>query len=261
MAKRVAGAYPTTIVGHKRREPIEEMKKLGAVEVGTAREVGENADAVMIMVQNDNQAEEVIYGPDGLLAGLKAGSGILLMGTFRPKFCQRVGEDAKAKGVDVLDGPVVGGRMGAEAGTLGISVGGDPDIVEKYRSILEVMGKITYCGALGTGQIVKLANNMCAVINSRAAFEAVAWGMANGADEEMLVKFMANGSGSSYILQNWDWMKTIVTVDPPPPTYYVGAKDLAYALEIAHDLLVPCPIAGLVEELQISGPPKLPEKK
>lgn len=58
MAKRIAEKFPTTIVGHRRREPIEEMKSLGATEVKTAREVGEASDAVVIMVQNDNQAEE-----------------------------------------------------------------------------------------------------------------------------------------------------------------------------------------------------------
>lgn len=259
MAKRVVGKYPTTIVGHRRREPIEEMKGLGAVEVGTPKEVAENADAVVIMVQNDNQAEEVLYGSNGLMEGLKEGSGILLMGTFRPKFCQRVFEEAKAKRVDVLDAPVVGGRMGAEKGTLGISVGGDKDVVEKYRELLEVMGKITYCGPIGTGQIFKLANNMCAIVNSRMAYEAVAWGMRCGAEEEALVQYMANGSGSSYILQNWDWMKSIASMDPPPPTYYVGAKDLHYALEIALDVLQPCPISALVKELQVAGPPKLPK--
>lgn len=259
MAKRVAGKYPTTIVGHKRREPIEELKKLGAKEVSTAKEVGENSDAVVIMVQNDNQAEEVLYGSKGLLEGMKEGSGILLMGTFRPRFCKRVYDDAKKKKVDVVDAPVVGGRMGAEAGRLGISAGGDKDVVEKYREVLEAMGKVTYCGPIGTGQIFKLANNMCAVVNSRMAYEAVSWGIRCGAKEEDLVKYMASGSGSSYILTNWDWMKSIASMDPPPPTYYVGAKDLQYALEIAMDLLQPCPVTALVKELQISGPPKLPK--
>ncbi len=261
MAKRVAARYPTAIKGHRRREPIEEMKKLGATEFPTAREVGKASDAAVIMVQNDNQAAEVLYGPDGLLEGMKPGSGILLMGTFRPKFCQRVYEDSKTKGVDVIDAPVVGGRMGAEKGTLGISAGGDKETVEKYRDILETMGKITYCGPIGSGEIFKLANNMCAVVNSRMAYEAVAWGIRCGAKEEDLVKYMASGSGSSYILQNWEWMNSIVSMDPPPPTYYVGAKDLQYALEIAMDMLQPCPITALVKELQISGPPKLPNPK
>ena len=259
MAKRVVGKYPTTIVGHRRREPVEEMKGLGATEVSTPREVGKASDAVVVMVQNDNQAQEVIYGTEGLLDGMKKGSGILLMGTFRPRFCQRIYEDAKVRGVDVLDAPVVGGRMGAEKGSLGISAGGDEAALEKYRELLETMGKITYCGPIGSGQIFKLANNMCAIVNSRMAYEAIAWGMRCGAKEEDLVKYMANGSGSSYIVQNWEWMNSIVSMDPPPPTYYVGAKDLHYALEIALEMLQPCPIAALVKELQVSGPPKLPK--
>lgn len=259
MAKRIVSKYPTIVVGHRRREPIEEMKRMGATEANTPREVGETSDAVIIMVQNDAQAEEVIYGPKGLLDGMQQGSGILLMGTFRPKFCHRVYEDARKKKVDVLDAPVVGGRMGAEAGKLGISVGGDESVLEKYRDVLETLGKITYCGPIGTGQIFKLANNMCAVVNSRMAYEAVSWGIRCGAKEEDLVKYMAAGSGSSYILQNWDWMKSIASMDPPPPTYYVGAKDLQYALEIAFEMLQPCPITALVKELQVSGPPKLPK--
>lgn len=259
MAKRIVKSYPTTIVGHHRREPVEEMISLGAIEVQTAKEVGENADAVVIMVQNDDQAETVVYGENGLLAGMRSDSGILLMGTFRPRFCQKVYDDAKFKGIDVIDAPVVGGRMGAEKGALGISAGGEKDTIEKYREILEVLGKVTYCGPIGTGQIFKLANNMCAVVNSRMAYEAVAWGIRCGAKEEDLVKYMANGSGGNYMLQNWEWLNSIVAMDPPPPTYYVGAKDLHYALEIAMEMMQPCPISALVKELQISGPPKLPK--
>jgi 3-hydroxyisobutyrate dehydrogenase-like beta-hydroxyacid dehydrogenase len=147
--------------------------------------------------------------------------------------------------------------MGAEAGTLGISVGGDEKAMEKYRPLLERLGKITYCGHLGMGQIVKLVNNMAAIINARVAYEAIAWGMRNGASEEVLVNHMKNGSGGSFVIQNWGWLKSMMT-NPPPPTYYVGAKDLSYALAIAHEIGQPCPIAALVCELQFMGPPRLP---
>jgi 3-hydroxyisobutyrate dehydrogenase-like beta-hydroxyacid dehydrogenase len=258
MAKRiVTGGFETTVCGHKRRAPVEEMKRLGAKEVKTPREVAEATEVTIIMVQNDKQAEEVIFGPDGLLEGVKAGDGILLMGTFSPAFCRRVAEAAEPKKVDVFDAPVVGARMGAEAGTLGISVGGDKDALEKYRHVLERMGKITYCGHLGMGQIVKLVNNMAAIINARVAYEAIAWGIRNGATEELLVSHMKNGSGTSFAVQNWEWLRPYFQ-EPPPPTYYVGGKDLSYALEIAHQIGQPCPIAALVCELQKMGPPKLP---
>ncbi|RLC95547.1 MAG: hypothetical protein DRI40_05655 [Chloroflexi bacterium] len=256
MAKRlVTGGYQTTVCGHVRRQPIEEMKSLGAMEVKTPKEVAQASDVSIIMVQNDKQADEVIFGPGGLLEGVKAGDGILLMGTYSPAFCKRVAEAAQPKKVDVLDAPVVGARMGAEAGTLGISVGGDKEALEKYREVLERMGKITYCGTIGMGQIVKLANNMCAIINAWVAAEAIAWGMKNGATEEMLVEHIKIGSGNSFSVQNWQWLKSMWT-DPPPPTYYVGAKDLSYALAIAHEVNQACPIAALVCELAKKGPPK-----
>jgi len=258
VAKRiVTGGFETAICGHKRRAPVEEMKSLGAKELKTPKEVPQASDVTIIMVQDDKQAEEVIFGLAGLLLGVKEGDGILLMGTYSPAFCKKVAAAAIPKGVNVFDAPVVGARMGAEAGTLSISVGGDEKVMEKYRQLLERLGRITYCGPIGMGQIVKLVNNMAAIMNARVAAEAIAWGMRNGATEEMLVNHMKNGSGGSFVVQNWGWLKSMWTY-PPPPTYYVGAKDLSYALAIAHEVGQPCPIAGLVCELQFLGPPRLP---
>ena len=259
MAKRiVTGGFQTTVCGHRRRQPVEEMVALGAKEVKTPKEVAQNSDVTIIQVQNDKQAEEVIFGPDGLLEGTKNGDGVLLMGTYSPAFCRKVAEAANPRGVDVFDAPVVGARMGAAAGTLGISVGGDKDALEEYRDVLERMGKITYCGVLGMGQIVKLVNNIAATITARATFEAVAWGMRNGASEEMLINHMKVGSANSFTVQNWEWIKSMFT-DPPPPTYYVGAKDLGYALAIAHELGQPCPVTALCCELNYVSPPRLPK--
>src|SRR5512136_137004 len=249
MAKNVVKkGFPTTITGHKRREPIEEMKALGAVEVKTPKEVAQASDAIIIMVQNDQQAEEVIFGHDGLIQGIKAGDGVLLMGTFAPDFCRKAAEAARAEGADAFDAPVVGARMGAEAGTLGISVGGDKANLERFRRLLETMGKITYCGDIGMGQIVKLANNICATVNAWVLAEAVNWGIRNGASEELLVEHIKNGSGSSFIAQNWGWIKSMWT-DPPPPTYYVGVKDMNHVLQIGMQLRQPCHFTAMTCEL------------
>ncbi len=182
------------------------------------------------------------------------------MGTYSPDFCRKTADAAREKNVDVLDSPVVGARMGAATGTLGLSVGGDEDIVEKYRPVLERMGKITHCGPIGMGQIVKLANNMCAIINSRVALEAVSWGVKNGATEEMLVEHIKNGTGSSWMIRNWDWVKSM-NVEPPPENYITGAKDLKYAIDIGFELGEASPITSLVCQLQLIGPLKMPESK
>lgn len=258
MAKRLAACgFEITVCGHVRRAPVEEMRNLGAKEVKTPKEVAEASEVTVIVVQNDKQAEEVIFGAGGLLEGAKEGDGILLMGTFSPAFCRRVADAAKAKKVDVLDAPVDGGTVDAASrGTLRISVGGDKDVLERHRAVLEAMGKTIHCGDLGMGQIVKLVNNMAAIINGSVAYEAIAWGIKNGASEELLVEHMKNSSGNSFIVQNWRWLKSMMT-DPPPPTFYVGAKDLSYALEIGHQIGQSSPIAALVCELLKRGPPKL----
>jgi 3-hydroxyisobutyrate dehydrogenase-like beta-hydroxyacid dehydrogenase len=257
MAKRVAGGgYKVTVCGHVRRAPIEEMKSLGAKEVANPKEVAQASEVTIVMVQTDKQAEEVIFGHNGLLEGVKEGDGILLMGTYAPLFCKKVAEAAKAKKVEVLDAPVVGARMGAEKGTLGISVGGNKDALEKYRAVLETMGRITYCGDIGMGQIVKLVNNICATVNAWVLAEALNWGIRNGATEEMLIEHIKIGSGNSFSAQNWQWLKSMWT-DPPPPTYYVGAKDLGHVLDIGVELRQPTPLTALCCELCKGPPPKI----
>ena len=259
MAKRVVtSGFETAVCGHVRREPVEEMKGLGAKEVKTPKEVAEASDVVITMVRDDNDTAQVVLGSDGVLQGSRPGSGVILMSTLSPAFCRRVGEAARAKGVNVLDAPVVGARIRAATGELGISVGGDKNVLEKYRPVLETMGKITYCGDLGMGQIVKLVNNMAVACNSWALAEAIAWGIKNGADEELLVEHLKIGSGNSWSVQNWEYTKSMFT-DPPPITYHLGAKDLTYALHIGLEIGQPCPLVGLTCELYKGPPPKIPQ--
>ena len=260
MAKRVVThGYEVTVCRHVRREPIEEMKRLGAEEVKTPKEVAAASDVTITMVRDDNDTREVILGPGGVLEGAKEGSGIIMTSTLSPAFCRKVAEAVKAKNIAVLDSPVTGTRMRAETGELGLMVGGDRELMERYRPILETMGKIIYCGELGMGETVKLANNMALMINVVAAYEAISWGIRNGADEQLLVELMKMGTGNSWAVQNWEFVKSI-NVDPPPVTFYLGAKDLDYALKIGHEIRQPCPLAALCEERYVEGVLKLPEK-
>jgi 3-hydroxyisobutyrate dehydrogenase-like beta-hydroxyacid dehydrogenase len=260
MAKRiVSGGFETTVCADSRRQPVEEMIKLGAQEVKSPKEVAEASDAMIVMVPDDEEAREVIYGSTGLLQGVKRGHGILLMGTFSPAFCRQVGEAARNHRVDVLDAPVMGTRMRAKAGTLDISVGGDKDALEKYRHILERLGQITYCGALGMGQVVKLVNNIAANLNARVAYEAIAWGMRNGASEDNLVNHMKMGPANSFIVQNWELVKKLHK-DRPQTIWVAGSRDLSQALAIAHELRQPCPLTAVGYELNNIGPPRLPNK-
>lgn len=260
MAKRILTCgFEVTVYGHRRREPVEMMKSLGANEVKTPKEVAQLSEVTIVMLPDDNVTGEVVLGYNGVMDGAKDGAGIILMGTLSPDCCRKVDNIARAKNVDVLDAPVTGASIRAETGELGIMVGGDKEVVEKYRPVLEPMGKILFCGALGSGQIVKLANNMVLQINIHAAFEAISWGLKNGADEDLLVELMKMGTASSWVVQNWEFVKSMNT-DPPSPHHWLGAKDLDYVLRIGHELKQPCPLTAFVRERAAAGGLKLPEK-
>lgn len=261
MARRVIGrGYQMTICGHVRRAPIEEMKSLGAIEVQTPREVAERSDVTITMVLTEAQTREVIAGPEGLLQGAAAGTGIIMMSTLSPDFCRQMEREAAKKGVAVMDAPVAGGRVGAEAGKLGISVGGPKDALERHRALLETMGSIFYCGGVGTGEVVKLANNMVAFTNILVAHEAISWGIKNGADEDMLVKLMRIGSAGSWMLQNWEGVRKSWE-DPNSPAFQIAVKDLSIALRIGEEVKHSCPFAALACEFWKAGAPRMPEAK
>lgn len=261
MAKRVASqGYSVTVCGHLRREPVEEMKGLGAKEVRTASEVAQASDVTITMLRDDGDTGQVVLGAGGVMEGAKEGTGIIMMNTLSPAFCRKVAEAGRAQNIGVLDAPVTGTSMRAGTGELGVMVGGDKALVEKYRPVLETLGKVIHCGDLGTGEVVKLANNMALMINLQGALEAISWGIRNGADEKLLVEIMKMGTGNSWVVQNWGFVRSM-NVDPPPASFFLLAKDLDYALRIGHEIGQPCPLTALCEERSfMSGVLKLPEK-
>ena len=112
MAKRVVGGgYEVNVCGHVRRAPIEEMKSVGAKEVANSKEVAQASEVTIIMVQNDKQAEEVIFGHNGLLEGAKEGDGILLTGTFAPAFCKKVDLPPEKESSYMLDWKIIKGAI------------------------------------------------------------------------------------------------------------------------------------------------------
>ena len=261
MAKRViTHGYKVTVCGHVRRDPVDQMRTLGAIEVNTPRQVSQESDVTITMVRNDSDTEEVVLGPQGIMKGARKGCGIVLMSTLSPALCRRIADVGRTKGVNVLEAPVTGARMRAETGELGIMVGGERRIVEKYRPILQTMGKIVYCGEVGMGEIAKLASNMALLISIQGTYEAISWGIRNGADEDVLVELMRSGTADSWVLQNWQYVKSM-NVDPPPLTFYLGSKDLGYALKVAREIGQPCPLAALCEERFAAGVLTLPGKE
>lgn len=187
-----------------REEPVAQLETLGARGAKSPKEIGSLCDPIIVMVRDSAQAETVILGKDGIIEGASQGSLILLMCTVEPSFCQRVARIVAEKKVGFLDATVTGGVEGAQAGTLSIMVGGEEELLVKCRHVLEAMGKnIFHVGGIGTGQIVKLANNLALFANKVGAAEAIALATKAGVKMERLIEIISASSGDSRAMRIW----------------------------------------------------------
>ena len=242
-----------TVVGHSRREPVEIMKREGASEVSSARDLAKNCNVLFSLVWDRKQTEEVLFGNGGLWQELTKDHTLVICSTLTPDYCVELAERARGEtGAEILDAPVSGLPWAAEAGTLTFMVGGPETAYQRCRRYFEAMGKnIFYTGRSGSGQAAKLINNLMGRVNLMAAFEGIALAKKAGIQTQTMLEIAKVSTGDSYAVRNWDSVVKFVRASP----HVSGAhKDLSYALEYASRLGLRLPIAGLVAQLEASPP-------
>jgi len=202
MATRIVKAgFQTFTTFHKRREPADALASLGASIVSTPAEVARAADVVITVLPADAELKDAVLGAHGLHEGFSAGKVLIDMTTGTAMALQEVERTLAPAGVRVLDAPVSGGTPAAAQGTLTIMVGGDTDLLEQYRPLLESMGsRIVHVGALGQGKVVKMVNQMMAAVHLLTIGEAFALGIQCGADAATLYSVIKDSSGYSRMM-------------------------------------------------------------
>src|SRR2546422_11642822 len=136
------------------------LQQRGAEVAATSGQLAAGVDIVFSSVTNDAALEQVMFGPDGVLTGARAGATVVDMSTVSPRTSRRLHEAGRNKGVSVLDAPVSGSTLQAEQGQLVIFVGGEEDVYQKCQPILAVLGSKTfYLGPSGAGTTMKLCVN------------------------------------------------------------------------------------------------------
>lgn len=182
-----------------RNERLTMLEALGGQAARSPRELGEQAEAVFIMVLNGKQVDEVIRGEDGLLQSMKPGSTIIITATIEPKVVQALAESTFAKGLNLIDSPVSGGKPGAEAGNLILMTAAKKEVFEANYEVLQAVGdKIFHVGEkVGMGQTVKAALQAFIGTSFTAIFESLVLGAKAGVKGETLFEvFSASGVGS-----------------------------------------------------------------
>jgi len=191
MASRLLAAHHDVVVYNRTPERTRPLEQGGAKAAATAKQLAAGADIVCSSVANDAALEQVMFGPDGALAGARAGAVVIEMSTVNPRTSRRVHEAARAKGISVLDAPVSGSTVQAEQGQLVIFVGGEEDVYQKCQPILAALGSKTfYLGPSGAGATMKLCVNTLLGLGVQALAETIALGVKAGLPRERFLQVL-----------------------------------------------------------------------
>jgi 3-hydroxyisobutyrate dehydrogenase-like beta-hydroxyacid dehydrogenase len=201
MARRIVqGGYHTTLWA-RRAASLEPYAATAAKTVGSPAELGAASDLVCLCVVGDDDVREVLFGDDGVMAGLAAGGIVAIHSTVHPDTCQEIAERASAQGVSVIDAPVSGGAPAVEAGQLLVMVGGAEADVEQARPVFATYADpIVHLGPLGSGQVAKILNNLLFSANLGAAMSTLELGEALGVPRDKLCEVISRGSANSKAL-------------------------------------------------------------
>ena len=253
MAGHLLAADHTVFV-HTRGEVPAALLQAGAVACASATEVAQQADIVFLMVPDTPDVEKVLFGENGVAAGLSKGKVVVDMSSISPIETKAFARRINDLGCDYLDAPVSGGEVGAKAASLTIMVGGDPAVFEKVKPLFELMGKnITLVGGNGDGQTTKVANQIIVALNIAAVGEALLFASKAGADPAKVRQALMGGFAASRILEVHGERMVKRTFSPG---FRIGLhqKDLNLALQGAKAIGVALPqTAGAAQLMQVAA--------
>ena len=179
-----------------------DLMAAGAQACATAAEVARNADIVFMMLPDTPDVAKVLWGDNGVAAGLSQGKTVVDMSSISPMETKEFAQQINALGCDYLDAPVSGGEVGAKAASLTIMVGGPDAAFERVKPLFELMGKnITLVGGNGDGQTCKVSNQIIVALNIAAVGEALLFASKAGADPAKVRQALMGGFASSRILE------------------------------------------------------------
>lgn len=245
--------YSVTIY-NRTSTKTEEFQRLGADIVSTPAEVARSVDVLFTMVSDNQAIEDIFFGDEGIMNGIRPGLIIFDCSTVSPEVSNRLHTELADHYVDFFDAPVTGSKASAIEGTLVFMVGGSKgELLEEHKSILLDMGKAVYSmGGSGTGTRTKLALNTIVGINMAGFIEGLAIASKSGIDLEAFIELVQSGGAASKIAD----MKKDKLLDrdfsPHFPLKHM-LKDLQLAGNQAASLQLPTPLLQTVENLYRIG--------
>ena len=243
MTRNILAAGHAVTVTSRSRPPIDAAVALGATDGATVAEVASSSEVVILCVPNSPEVVEVV---DAMFPALGPGTVVVDCSTIDPDVERAQHERVASTGARYLDGPLSGGTVGAEKGTLTVMVGGEAGTLDVARPVLDaVAGLIVHVGGPGMGQVVKLCNNVIYAAQMTATAEATALAVSSGVDMHKLFEVLTHATGDCTAVRTRLPVAGVVPDSPASHDWVPGfmtdlmAKDLDLALAYAAAAQVP----------------------
>jgi len=248
IAARLHDAGHAVTVWNRTREKAQPLLDRGLSWADSPREVAERSEVVFTMVTNTAAVRAVTDGPDGILAGLGPGKVYVEMSTASPANTRALAERVAQTGAHLLDGPVSGSILTLEQGKLSIMVGGDEDVFDRVRPVLEAIGpRVFHVGPNGAAVTLKIAINLSLAVQMLAFSEGVLLAEKSGIPREKAVEVML----ASVIASPMVAYRGPFVLEQPDEAWFdvnMMQKDLLLALELGRELDVPLPTTSATNE-------------
>lgn len=202
------------VFGYARRaEVVAEFQKLGGIHMDNPAKVAAGVETAIVIVLNDEQVIDVVTGKNGILKGAAPGTTVINMSTINRRNLEWVADQCKKNAIEFVDCPFTGGPARITAGTLTLIVAAAPEILEKAKPVLEVIGQINVVGDKpGMGQAVKYCNQLLVTAIHAATMELIVLAQKTGSDPKQVCEIVGSGIGgndyfrqlSKAILENTD---------------------------------------------------------
>lgn len=247
MASRLLNAGLRVTVWNRTREKADALAKLGAVVATTAAEAVTDADVVITMLASGPIVEEVVF-QNGVAQAMPKHALLIDMSSIPPQTARDHQQRLTQYEIEYLDSPVSGGVVGAREGTLAIMVGGTIDNFERVQIVLKHLGRSTHVGPAGSGQLVKLANQIIVGLTIGAVAEGLLLASAGGAEPAAVRNALRGGFAESRILEVHGQRMVERNFIPGAPTK-MQLKDLNTALQECEKMGLQLPLTQRARDL------------
>lgn len=229
---------------------MDPLRGAGATAATSPEAVAEASDIVVTMLPDSPDVQTAVLGPDGVLSGLRQGAVLIEMSTISPEVSRQVAQAVTAAGRRMIDAPVGRTSRHAEEGDLLIMVGGEAADLAEARPILECFGHdIVHCGPHGSGETMKLVNNLLTSTIVAANAEALVLGVAAGLELETVLSVLRSTAASNTHLRSTYAEKALARDFTPGFATRLAIKDVRLALELASGLRLPVGVGAAALQL------------